>query len=50
MRECEFAPKESFETGLAKTVRWYLENEAWVSRVRSGAYREWIEKNYASRS
>jgi dTDP-glucose 4,6-dehydratase len=50
MRECSFSPKESFETGIDKTVRWYLENEAWVKRVRSGAYREWIEKNYAKRS
>ncbi|HET8933629.1 MAG TPA: dTDP-glucose 4,6-dehydratase [Polyangiales bacterium] len=49
MRECGFSPKESFETGIDKTVRWYLENEAWVKRVRSGAYREWIEKNYAGR-
>ena len=49
MRECGFSPKESFETGIDKTVRWYLENEAWVKRVRSGAYREWIEKNYAKR-
>jgi dTDP-glucose 4,6-dehydratase len=49
MRECGFSPKENFTSGLEKTVRWYLDNEAWVKRVRSGAYREWIEKNYASR-
>jgi dTDP-glucose 4,6-dehydratase len=49
MNECGFNPRENFESGLAKTVRWYLENEAWVRSVRSGAYREWIEKNYADR-
>jgi dTDP-glucose 4,6-dehydratase len=48
-QECGFTPRENFESGLAKTVRWYLENEAWVRSVRSGAYREWIEKNYADR-
>ncbi len=40
----------SFEQGLRKTVRWYLEHEAWVQRVRSGAYREWIAKNYEQRN
>jgi dTDP-glucose 4,6-dehydratase len=50
MRECGFSPKENFESGLAKTVRWYLENATWVTAVRSGAYRDWIEKNYAKRS
>jgi dTDP-glucose 4,6-dehydratase len=48
-RECGFTPKENFESGIAKTVRWYIENAAWVRAVRSGAYREWIEKNYAAR-
>jgi dTDP-glucose 4,6-dehydratase len=47
--ECNFSPKENFESGLAKTVRWYLENESWVRSVRSGEYRAWIEKNYAER-
>jgi dTDP-glucose 4,6-dehydratase len=49
-RECGFAPRENFESGLAKTVRWYLENESWVRAVRSGEYRAWIEKNYRGRS
>jgi dTDP-glucose 4,6-dehydratase len=48
-RELGWRPKESFETGLAKTVRWYLDNRAWVEEVTSGAYRGWIEKNYADR-
>ena len=41
---------ESFETGLRKTVAWYLENTAWVENVTSGAYRAWIETNYAGRT
>ena len=45
-----WSPRESFETGLAKTVRWYLDNAAWVAQVRSGEYRRWIEVNYAARS
>ena len=49
LRECGFTPKENFESGIAKTVRWYIENAAWVRAVRSGTYREWIEKNYAAR-
>jgi dTDP-glucose 4,6-dehydratase len=49
-RELGFVPKETFETGLRKTVRFYLEHEAWVQQVRTGAYRAWIEKNYAGRS
>ena len=48
--ECGFSPKENFETGLKKTVRWYLEHESWVKSVRSGEYRAWIEKNYAART
>lgn len=38
---------ESFESGLNKTVRWYLDNRSWTERVTSGAYRQWIEKQYA---
>jgi dTDP-glucose 4,6-dehydratase len=48
-RELEWKPAEQFETGLRKTVQWYLENDAWISSVRTGAYREWIETNYAKR-
>lgn len=40
-------PAETFETGIRKTVQWYLYNAEWVSDVQSGAYREWISKNYA---
>lgn len=47
--ELGWKPQETFETGLRKTVRWYLENPEWVESVRSGAYREWIQANYAHR-
>jgi dTDP-glucose 4,6-dehydratase len=42
-------PQHDFERGLEKTVQWYLDNTAWIQRVKSGAYRDWIEKNYAAR-
>jgi dTDP-glucose 4,6-dehydratase len=48
--ELGWSPRESFETGIAKTVRWYLEHSAWVAQVRSGEYRQWIETNYGARS
>ena len=41
---------ESFETGLRKTVEWYLANAAWVERVTSGAYQQWVTKNYGERT
>jgi dTDP-glucose 4,6-dehydratase len=47
--ELGWAPAQSFETGLASTVRWYLDHEAWVDEVTSGAYRTWVETNYARR-
>ena len=49
-RELGWAPRETFESGLAKTVRWYLGHGDWVAQVKSGAYRQWIETNYAARS
>jgi dTDP-glucose 4,6-dehydratase len=48
-RELGWQPRYTLEVGLAETVRWYAENTAWVSGVRSGAYREWIDANYAAR-
>jgi dTDP-glucose 4,6-dehydratase len=47
--ELGWSPQETFETGLRKTVRWYLDNQAWVDRVQTGEYRRWIEKNYDRR-
>ena len=46
-RELQWKPKETFDSGLRKTVRWYLENEAWVRDVTSGSYREWIATHYS---
>ena len=40
----------SFEQGLTSTVQWYRDNTAWIENVRSGAYREYYEKNYAWRT
>jgi dTDP-glucose 4,6-dehydratase len=45
-RELGWGPRESFESGLAKTVRWYLENPEWVKSVQSGEYRQWLELQY----
>jgi dTDP-glucose 4,6-dehydratase len=47
-RALGWKPKETFETGIRKTVRWYLENEAWARDVTSGNYRKWIEMHYSS--
>jgi dTDP-glucose 4,6-dehydratase len=48
-RDLGWEPKESFATGLQKTVAWYLGNPAWVAEVRSGDYRKWLELNYGAR-
>lgn len=47
--ELGWRPTENFEGGLRKTVAWYLENTSWVDGVRTGAYRDWIRKNYQER-
>lgn len=48
--ECGWVPQESIETGLRKTVKWYIENQAWVESITSGDYKKWIEQNYGDRS
>jgi dTDP-glucose 4,6-dehydratase len=48
-RELGWSPASNFEDGLRKTVAWYLEHNSWVRNVRTGAYREWIRKNYEER-
>jgi dTDP-glucose 4,6-dehydratase len=48
-RELGWRPAETFDTGIRKTVEWYLANTDWVARVQSGAYREWVAKNYEAR-
>jgi dTDP-glucose 4,6-dehydratase len=47
-RELGWKPVETFETGLRKTVQWYLDNQAWVQDVMSGEYRNWVAKQYAA--
>jgi len=46
-RELKWQPRETFETGLRKTIEWYLEHEPWIQEVTSGNYRQWIEKQYS---
>ena len=46
-RELGWKPKETFDTGIQKTVEWYLANQSWVDHVVSGDYKNWIEKQYA---
>ncbi|WP_226929395.1 dTDP-glucose 4,6-dehydratase [Janthinobacterium aquaticum] len=48
-RELNWKPAETFETGIRKTVQWYLDNQDWVVNVQSGNYRDWVEKNYNER-
>ena len=47
-RELDWRPRETFETGIRKTVLWYLKNEQWRRDVTSGAYREWTEAHYSN--
>ena len=46
-RELGWRPAESFESGIGKTVRWYLDNTVWTGRVTSGAYRDWVAQHYS---
>ena len=46
-RELGWKPAETFETGIRKTVRWYLDNQDWVHNITTGSYRNWVEKQYA---
>jgi dTDP-glucose 4,6-dehydratase len=48
-RELGWKPAETFETGIRKTVQWYLDNQPWVQNITSGAYRQWMDKNYGNR-
>ena len=49
-RELGWKPAETFESGIRKTVRWYLDNADWVAHVQSGAYRDWVATNYDARN
>ena len=46
-RQLGWKPAETFETGIRKTIAWYLANPDWVAHVQSGAYRQWVDKQYA---
>jgi dTDP-glucose 4,6-dehydratase len=48
-RELGWRPAETFETGIRKTVQWYLDNPQWIADVQSGAYRDWVAANYGDR-
>ncbi len=50
VRQTGWRPRMDFETGLARTIEWYQANSEWVARVRSGAYREYYERNYGHRT
>jgi dTDP-glucose 4,6-dehydratase len=49
-RELGWTPAESFDSGMRKTVAWYLDNAAWVEHVVSGEYRQWMDRNYGDRT
>ncbi len=49
-RELGWKPAETFDSGIRKTVQWYLQNADWVRNVQSGAYRDWVATNYAARA
>ena len=49
-RELGWKPAETFETGIRKTVQWYLDNQGWVQNVINGAYREWVGKQYGAKA
>jgi dTDP-glucose 4,6-dehydratase len=48
--ELDWRPAETFETGIRRTLQWYLQNTEWVSRVRDGRYREWVDQQYGQRA
>lgn len=47
-RELGWKPAETFDTGIRKTVQWYLDHPQWVANVQSGAYRDWVQKHYTA--
>jgi dTDP-glucose 4,6-dehydratase len=49
-RELGWKPAETFESGIRKTILWYLDNAIWVARVQDGSYREWMATNYTARA
>jgi len=49
-RELGWRPAETFETGLEKTVRWYLDHGSWIANIRTGSYRDWIDTHYGEQT
>ncbi len=49
-REFDWLPQETFETGMRRTVEWYLSNKTWVEHVTSGTYQQWVHSNYGDRA
>jgi dTDP-glucose 4,6-dehydratase len=49
-KELSWKPVETFDSGIRKTVQWYLDHAEWVAQVQSGAYRDWVQTNYAQRA
>lgn len=47
--ELDWQPEETFETGLRKTIKWYLDNKTWVNTIKTGAYKTWLANNYDNR-
>jgi dTDP-glucose 4,6-dehydratase len=45
-KELGWSPQESFETGLKKTIQWYLDHAPWVQRIQSGEYLDWVREHY----
>lgn len=48
-RDLGWKPEETFESGIRKTVEWYLANTEWVAHVKSGSYKQWVDRNYSNR-
>jgi dTDP-glucose 4,6-dehydratase len=48
-KELGWKPRETFETGIRKTVEWYLNNQEWVAHIQSGEYQSWLEKQYKAK-
>ena len=46
-KELGWQPKETFESGIEKTIKWYLEHDEWVKNVISGDYKKWVDKQYS---
>lgn len=48
-KEIGWAPAHTFSQGIAETIQWYLSNQAWIKNIQTGAYRQWLDANYAER-